>query len=147
MSNKVEKVNLPIYRAKKINSDEYIVSATIREDYKNDSKEKINGEWEDNKRDFLDIWVDKEKKWTEIDETTLAIHFPSMLDSQGNKIFASLGKDGKGGDILESKWFNIDSGLTVKIEAVKWSKSGFCFTQDGYNIARYEYKKIIGIQK
>ena len=25
-----------------------------------------------------------------IDETTLAIHFPDMLDSQGNKIFASL---------------------------------------------------------
>ena len=34
-----------------------------------------------------------------IDETTLAIHFPDMLDSQGNKIFASLQKDGKGGDI------------------------------------------------
>lgn len=82
-----------------------------------------------------------------IDETTLSINLYDMLDSQGNKIFASLGKDGKGGDILESKWFNIDSGLTVKIEAVKWSKSGFCFIQDGYNIARYEYKKIIGIQK
>ena len=37
-----------------------------------------------------------------IDETTLAIHFPDMLDSQGNKIFASLQEDGKGGDIVES---------------------------------------------
>ena len=30
---------------------------------------------------------------------TLSINFPDMLDSQGNKIFASLQKDGKGGDI------------------------------------------------
>ena len=37
----------------------------------------------------------------EIDPTTLAIHFPDMLDSQGNKIFASLSKDGRGGDIVE----------------------------------------------
>ena len=36
-----------------------------------------------------------------IDPTTLAIHFPDMLDSKGNKIFASLSEDGKGGDIVE----------------------------------------------
>lgn len=36
-----------------------------------------------------------------IDPTTLSIHFPDMLDSQGNKIFASLSEDGKGGDILD----------------------------------------------
>ena len=36
---------------------------------------------------------------TLIDPTTLAIHFPNMLDCQGNKIFASLSKDGKGGDM------------------------------------------------
>lgn len=29
---------------------------------------------------------------------TLSIHFPDMLDSQGNKIFASLQEDGIGGD-------------------------------------------------
>lgn len=34
-----------------------------------------------------------------IDPSTLAIHFPDMLDSQGNKIFASLSEDGKGGDV------------------------------------------------
>lgn len=31
---------------------------------------------------------------------TLSINFPGMIDSQGNKIFASLQEDGKGGDIL-----------------------------------------------
>ena len=45
-----------------------------------------------------------------IDETTLAIHFPDMLDSQGNKIFASLQEDGKGGDICSVNDY-IDSGL------------------------------------
>jgi hypothetical protein len=36
-----------------------------------------------------------------IDTTTLSIHFPDIIDSQGNKIFASLNGDGKGGDIVE----------------------------------------------
>ena len=40
---------------------------------------------------------------TLIDPTTLAIHFPNMLDSQGNKIFASLSENGKGGDILKTR--------------------------------------------
>ena len=80
-----------------------------------------------------------------IDETTLSIHFPDMLDSQGNKIFASLQEDGKGGDICESKWFNTDVRLTVEIESVRYSNS--TMIQDGYNISKYDYKKIIGIQQ
>ena len=45
-----------------------------------------------------------------IDETTLAIHFPDMLDSQGNEIFASLQKNGRGGDVCSVNDY-IDSGL------------------------------------
>ena len=45
-----------------------------------------------------------------IDETTLSIHFPDMLDSQGNKIFASLQKNGRGGDVCSVNDY-IDSGL------------------------------------
>ena len=41
---------------------------------------------------------------------TLSINFPNMLDSQGNKIFASLQKDGSGGDICSVNDY-IDSGL------------------------------------
>ena len=37
-----------------------------------------------------------------IDPTTLSIHFPNIIDSQGNKIFASLQEDGKGGDICQT---------------------------------------------
>ena len=41
---------------------------------------------------------------------TLSINFPDMLDSQGNKIFASLQKNGRGGDICSVNDY-IDSGL------------------------------------
>ena len=36
-----------------------------------------------------------------IDRTTRSINIEDMLDSEGNKIFASLSKDGKGGDIVD----------------------------------------------
>ena len=41
---------------------------------------------------------------------TLSINFPNILDSQGNKIFASLQKDGRGGDICSVNDY-IDSEL------------------------------------
>jgi hypothetical protein len=82
-------INIPIYRAKKIDSDEYVEGYL----YSNISNNKyyirelpINGTQELN---------------TEIDKTTLAIHFPDMKDSQKNRIFASLSENGKGGDILK----------------------------------------------
>lgn len=77
-------MNLPIYRAKKIGSDEYIEGFYVEVGsaghiYNNDLK-------------GFGTYL--------IDPTTLAIHFPDMLDSNGNKIFASLNEDGKGGDRL-----------------------------------------------
>ena len=87
---------IPIYRAKKINSDEYI------EGYLEPS---FDGE-------MNDCWAIRTSTkrnphfWGqnlyEIDPSTLSIHFPDMLDSQGNKIFASLSEDGRGGDVLNS---------------------------------------------
>ena len=39
---------------------------------------------------------------------TLSINFPDMLGSKGNKIFASLQEDGKGGDIMQDdEYFGI----------------------------------------
>ena len=44
----------------------------------------------------------------EIDKSTLSIHFPDIIDSQGNKIFASLQEDGKVGDIMQDdEYFGI----------------------------------------
>ena len=38
-----------------------------------------------------------------IDRTTRSINIEDMIDSKGNKIFASLQEDGKGGDVLYYK--------------------------------------------
>ena len=71
---------------------------------------------------------------------TLSIHFPDMLDSQGNKIFASLQEDGKGGDILQSREYKspciFNKGFTVRTVV------GVC---NFYMLA--DSLKVIGIQE
>ena len=76
-----------------------------------------------------------------IDETTLAIHFPYMLDSQGNKIFASLQKDGKGGDIIETEF--------KKICTTKYKEYFFYADNKDYhcNCFGFKHSKTIGIQQ
>ena len=88
-------ISLPIYRAKKIDSDEYVMgwySSPII----------IEG------KTYLSI-TNKDGEYR-IDTTTLSIHFSDMLDSQGNEIFASLQKNGRGGDVCSVDGY-IDSGL------------------------------------
>ena len=100
-------MNIPIYRAKVIGLDNnYIIG--FYQQY-------IEG-FEDN--------VFHEINNTLIDQTTLTIHFPDMLDSQGNKIFASLSEDGKGGDIMkDDEYYGIakykDSRFVVEYENVE----------------------------
>lgn len=76
--------NIPIYRAKKIDSDEYVIGW-------HSSPIIIEGK--------LYLSITNKDGEHRIDTTTLSIHFPDMIDIQGNKIFASLREDGKGGDI------------------------------------------------
>lgn len=92
--------NIPIYRAKELCSDTYIIGYYVPT---------LDG------RHFIHANIDIDdfgavctKAWIEIDLTTLSINFPNMLDSQGNKIFASLSEDGKGGDIVEDYLINFD---------------------------------------
>ena len=88
-------INLPIFRAKKIDSNEYVMgwySSPII----------IEG------KTYLSI-TNKDGEYR-IDTTTLSIHFSDMLDSQGNEIFASLQKNGRGGDVCSVNDY-IDSGL------------------------------------
>ena len=82
-----------IYRAKKMDSDEYIIGYLLPE-FK--GKFYLSTEWS---RDI----DGNTSNFVQIDISTLSIHFHDMLDSQGNKIFASLQEDGKGGDITLSK--------------------------------------------
>ena len=96
---------IPIFRAKKLDSDGYIIGQYIETEFSNEEYCDIEEQETIIKhciiKDFRTVHDDYEYcnfDITEIDIATLAIHFPDMLDSQGNKIFASLQEDGKGGD-------------------------------------------------
>ena len=75
----------------------------------------------------------------EIDPTTLSIHFPDMLDSQENKIFASLQEDGKGGDII------LEPYLETERETVLSYENYIKNINKRHHTALYS--KIIGIQQ
>ena len=79
-------MNLPEYRAKKIDSEDLAIGCLISDMVGTNYKYYI-------KKTYNDI-----DELTEIDPSTLAIHFPDMLDSNNNPIFASLSESGKGGD-------------------------------------------------
>ena len=84
----MKELSIPIYRAKNINGVE---------------SHKGLLKWNKNKTKF---WInDFENGSQEIDPSTLAIHFPDLIDSEGTKIFASLSKDGKGGDNIKESPF------------------------------------------
>ena len=104
--------SIPIFRAKKIDSNEYIIGY-LKFDRKHNHYS-INP-------------IDDENTWHKIEENTLAIHFPDMLDSQGNKIFASLQENGKGGDKTDSgKVMIFDS-----IETIPYFESWSNYTVTG----------------
>ena len=73
---------------------------------------------------------------------TLSINFPDMLDSQGNKIFASLQDDGKGGDIL----FDMEYEYTLSFDGLKFNLQGL-FSQSSFNdFDNWEKFDIIGVE-
>lgn len=89
---------IPIYRAKKIDSDDYAIGFySSAYDIHHYIITHLGVDTKVNIVYQMSTDIDK------IDPTTLAIHFPDMLDSQGNKIFASLSEDGKGGDIIKTR--------------------------------------------
>ena len=92
-----------------------------------------------------------EEYFNNIDPTTLALHFPDMLDSEGNKIFASLSEDGKGGDctFMENDynekfcWDRLNACVLLKSR----NYEGRCFRNGSRNETVFNTYKIIGIQK
>ena len=107
-------MNIPIYRANIENSNKYI-TGNLRKILTADSDVIMIEGLENLARIGINQGLYK------IDETTLSIHFPDMLDSEGNKIFASLSEDGKGGDIIRcDEYFGvakyIDCGFMVEYE-------------------------------
>lgn len=91
-------LNIPVYRAKKIDSDEYITGFLVP----------LNIGFHRTSRRYqivpslnvMDTFTNRTEFESEykIDLSTLSINFPDMLDSENNPIFASLSEDGKGGD-------------------------------------------------
>ena len=92
-----------------------------------------------------------------VDRTTRSINIEDMLDSQGNKIFASLSEDGKGGDIV--KYEQVLGGI-LKLSGPKECIVKYCnrdhviapfFINAKYkNQKTYmtkEHLQVIGIQK
>ena len=120
------RINIPIFRAKKLDSDEYVMgwySSPII----------IEG------KIYLSI-TNKDGEYR-IDPTTLSIHFLNMLDSQGNEIFASLQEDGKGGDIIETE--------LKRVCTAKYKEYFFYADNKDYhcNCFGFIHSKIIGIQQ
>lgn len=167
---------IPICRAKKIDSDEYVEGyLDIQKSWETKclscgslDTESHNENWSEACRcnncgkdlDFhndnwdhgyigdLQYLIRSNGEYTQIDPTTLAIHFPDMLDSQGNKIFASLSEDGKGGDkIIEDG--KCEDGFNPVFKPY-FRKSSFSIedlpqTPYGqYELHRY---RVIGIQE
>lgn len=136
--------NIPKYRAKKIDSDEYVIGYLKITKYNNRTEYVINFSY-----DSSSIFGE-----SEIDPTTLAINFHDMKDSENNPIFASLSKCGKGGDIAD-----LDDGHREIVFI--WHKYAMCIdTIVKREIKPYNKKfislipqlfifrtKIIGIQK
>lgn len=172
-------MNIPVFRAKKIDSDEYVVGnfdngvlnnhkhivcGGTNTEFIYDNTEDENGKShmgecfcfdceeygeqynkDENLNTFISNFVRKtyyirtKEKCIEIDPITLAIHFPDMLDSQGNKIFASLSKDGKGGDIMQSEYY---TRPVIYRKGMFYLKDGHCLADDNYR----EFP-VIGIQE
>lgn len=136
-------LNIPICRAKKIDSDEYVEGYYFRDENLIPKEEHRMQVTKLNPNIQIGAYGSHKHEYLAIDPTTLAIHFPDMLDSQGNKIFASLSEDGKGGDII-----TYDEDVRI----IGIYKNGTFIFKDSMNLAivpssRYLRTKAIGIQK
>ena len=155
-------MNIPIYRAKKIDSVRLVDGYYFPQDYIGNYPNEDAEEREEIVKHFIcgttthDIWDDEEGHFKfmgidEIDPTTLAIHFPDMLDSQGNKIFASLSASGKGGDILRIEQLDEDEPFEdrtvlyneTSIHIKNMELEHYCHL----DMINLQFANVIGIQK
>ena len=122
-------MNIPIFRAKKIDSDDYVKGYLLdKNTILTTAYYYVQG-----------MPPEVEEYFNKIEPTTLAIHFPDMLDSGGNKIFASLSEDGKGGDIMkDDEYYGI----------AKYKDSRFVVEYENVEECLYEGNfEVVGVQK
>jgi hypothetical protein len=148
------KLNNIIDRAKKINSKEYVIGKMINHEGKSFIIESIEAVSINEQIDAVTYSDVIYGTIYEVDISTRALHLPKMLDSKNNKMFASIRKDGKGGDICE----NIQSKKTTTLKYIgkyigeedfRDGVGYYGFNLDlcsGYPPEEHSYK-IIGIQE
>ena len=129
--------NIPIYRAKQIDSDKWVEGILLPYLKRFNNKSFIINDY--TRMQDLDNAL-------QIDPKTIAIHFPNMIDKNSKKIFASLSKDGVGGDLINCNHYegilyehklcmNEYSVLNIKI--FEFDKNGFDF----------KHIEVVGIHK
>lgn len=133
-------INIPIYRARKIDSDEWVEGYLNRNVFTADFS--IVGD--SNGYGFNNY----------IDQKTLAIHFPNMTDKNGKKVFASLGEDGVGGDIVkipdDYDTYGMNAGEEYKTYVAYGSarlKPKYTETAKGFLIEESDELEVIGTYK
>lgn len=138
-------MEIPIYRAKRINSDEYVEGYYLPV-FRGFEDRRERGQKEES------IMYLETGGYYAIDSSTLSINFPDMKDSEGTPIFASLSEDGKGGDIIEQTYDGFTDPL-IQTKIIIWdseSSSVIALHEDKFNSTSLEEReemKIIGIQK
>ncbi len=118
--------DLPIYRAKKRDSETYVEGHLLGEE----TIGTLNFAGHVPEEILLDTYT--------VDMSTLAIHFQGMISSQGTKIFASLGE--YGGDIVVEAEDETNGGTMVFFDR---------YLQPMSYLGNYDYSffKVVGIQK
>ena len=105
-----KELNISIYRAKKIDSNEYVEGVF-------DGEYRILTKYDITKfaRSTSSVCYRAEI----VDPSTLAIHFPNMIatDKDKTKIFASMQPNGKGGDLVEGLCRDINPDELVMLHA------------------------------
>jgi len=153
-------VAIPQYRAKKIDSDESVEGFFLPHEKANVIIVNHNARqmWAHRKSKTSYTNIDK-LEYYEIDPSTLAIHFPDMIDSEGTKIFASLSEDGKGGDIVVRVYDSPFTDAKGNKRFSEWvatyesCRISFCSTVNSPSISypyfesNKKYMKVTGIQE
>lgn len=137
--------NIPLFRAKKIGSDEYVIGYLLDDN--------VIGKFANHP--LLD------NKFSTIDPLTLSIHFPDNIASDSDRllpngeqdlrIFASLNEDGKGGDFIRFEHFNKNENKCGDYFACYIERNIAIRSSDGDNFwmgsTSLKSIKIIGIKQ
>lgn len=144
-----EAMNIPIFRAKDIDTSRYFEGLLTKDDFGNYAIQiEVDDEFECDYALYL------------IDPSTLAIHSPDMLASDSDRllpngekdlrIFASLSEDGKGGDIIRYEDEYDTRDMIVKYRNFMIDLFPVSIIKDSYHFkgaTLHNDLKIIGIEE